>query len=302
VAHSPEANSTRPDPRSITIADSMMLVIGVAVALALPWYSGWSQTPQAALDPPWRVILSFIEELIGKSSLALVPLMLYRRARARGLCRPGELLLVVCAARVIADQVGRLSMLEMSPSGIDADEFYWSSLKLAEASCALALATLIIFRKRLPDIAVSYLLVVAVAGSYPWLVHPLWRGHNLLLFKQSIHACSASDYSVFIAAYALESVVPALIGVAAIADAVRSRFRIGAMASTGSVLAALNLVVALAIDLQSSFTTAPPSWNHDLLYVLLAAPASAALLGWALYYLIRPRWRRWLARNSAPEL
>ena len=82
-------------PRTMTIADSMVLVIGVAVVLALPWYNGWVEKPQPVMEPRWRIILWFVEEAVGKVSLALIPLMMYRRARFGGLCRPGELLLVV---------------------------------------------------------------------------------------------------------------------------------------------------------------------------------------------------------------
>ena len=35
-----------PSRNPITIADSMVLVVGVAVALSLRWFSGWVQTPQ----------------------------------------------------------------------------------------------------------------------------------------------------------------------------------------------------------------------------------------------------------------
>ena len=149
-----------------------------------------------------------------------------------------------------------------------------------------------IFRKKLPDIVVSSLLVVATAGAYPWLVYPLWRGHNLLIVRQGIQDSSAADYSVFIGAFALESLVPAVIGVAAISDAVRSRFRVGAMAGFG-LAGAMNLVATLAVDLPSNFTSAWPSWNDHLFYVLLAAPVASGLLGWSLFYLIRPRWNRW---------
>src|SRR5579883_815622 len=82
----------------MTIADSLVLVFGIALALSLPWYNGWVQLPQPVMEPWWRIISLFVEEPVGKASLALIPLMLYRRARLGGLCRPGELLLAVCAS------------------------------------------------------------------------------------------------------------------------------------------------------------------------------------------------------------
>jgi hypothetical protein len=167
VSHSRGAIPARPGPRSMTIADSMVLVIGVAVALALPWYNGWVQTPQPVMWPRWMIILYFFEEAVGKASLALIPLMLYRRARFGGISRPGELLLVACASRVIADEVARVSDLELSVDGILAGESYWASLRVAAVAFILAVTALILFRRRLSDFVITSLLVIAVAGSYP---------------------------------------------------------------------------------------------------------------------------------------
>ena len=298
MAHSPGETPARPEPRSITIADAMVLVIGVAVALALPWFNGWVQMPQPVMEPRWRIISWFVEELVGKVSLALIPLMLYRRARFGGVCRAGELLLVVCASRVIAGEVCRVSQLEISPDGILADEFYWASLKLAGAACVSAAAALIIFGQKLSDFVVSSLLVVAVAGSHPWPTFPLWRLNNLAIGDGGIEVSLAAEYAFFIGFFALESLVPAVIGAAAVYDAIKHRFHTRLMAGIGLALAAVNLVITLAVDLPSNFTAAWPRWNDHLLYVLLAGPAAAAILGCSVFYLIRPRLARWIARRQ----
>ncbi len=284
-----------PEPRTITIADSMVLVIGVAVALALPWFNGWVEEPQPVMEPRWRIILWFVEEAVGKLSLALIPLMMYRRARFGGLCRPGELLLVVCASRVIAGEVYRVSHLEIRPDGIWADDLYWATLKLAGVACLAALGALIVFGRELSDIAVCSLLVIAVAGSHPWPTIPLWRLHNAAIGDGGIPVSQAADYAFFIGFFALESLVPAAIGAAAVWDAITRRARAGVMAGIGLGLAAVNLVITLAVDLPSNFTAAWPRWNDHILYVLLAGPAAAAILGCSVYYLIRPRLARWFA-------
>ena len=72
------------------------------------------------------------------------------------------------------------------------------------------------------------------------------------------------------------------------------------MAGIGLALAAVNLVVTLAVDLPSNFTASWPRWNDHLLYVLLAGPAAAALLGCSVVYLIRPRSARWFAPRQVP--
>ena len=247
--------------------------------------------------PRWIIILHFFEEAVGKASLALIPVMLYRRARFGGICRPGELLLVVCASRVIADLVNRLSDLELSVDGILANEFYWASLNLAGVACVSAVAALIVFGQKLSDFVVSSLLVIAVAGLYPWLTFPLWRLNNLAIGDDGIPVSQAVEYVYFVGFFALESLVPATIGAAAIWDAITRRARAGLMAGIGLALAAVNLVITLAVDLPSNFTSAWPRWNDHLLYVLLAAPAAAAILGCSVFYLIRPR----LAVLDRPE-
>ncbi len=250
--------------------------------------------------PRWIIILQFFEEAVGKASLALIPLMLYRRARFGGICRPGELLLVVCASRVIADLVSRVSDLELSVDGILADEVYWATLKLAGVACVSAAAALIIFGQKLSDFVVSSLLVIAVAGSYPWATYPLWRLNNLAIGDGGIPVPQAADYAFFVGFFALESLVPAAIGAAAVYDAIKHRFHTGLMAGIGLGLAAVNLVITLAVDLPSNFTAAWPRWNDHLLYVLLAGPAAAALLGCSVLYLIRPRLARWFAVRQQP--
>jgi hypothetical protein len=283
---------TRSRRRSMTIADSIVLVFGVALALSLPCYNHWVQKPEPFIWPRWRIISLFLEEKVGKASLALIPLMLYRHARLDGSCRPGELLLAVCAACVVADEVDRASGVGTTASGIEASEFYWSTLRLAGGACAAAIVSLIFFREKHSDGARSSLMVIAVAGSYPWPSWPLNSLQIHLTQRLSIQDDSAGDYLLFIGFFALGNLVPAVIGVAALSDAIGARFRIGVMAGIGSAMASVNLVVCLALYLPGYYTNAFPPWNSHLFYVLIAAPASAGLLGGLLLRLTRPCWRR----------
>src|ERR1700730_7432226 len=102
------SSTAKGTPTKLTTSDLMVLVLGVALALSLRWYNRWQERPQPVMMPRWRVICLFFEEAVGKASLALIPLALWRRARLGGVCRPAELLLAVCAAWMILDQVDRL--------------------------------------------------------------------------------------------------------------------------------------------------------------------------------------------------
>ena len=54
MARSRGETPARPETRSITIADSMVLVIGVGVALALPWCNGWVENTPSPHRPYCR--------------------------------------------------------------------------------------------------------------------------------------------------------------------------------------------------------------------------------------------------------
>ena len=277
----------------MTLADAIVLVLGCALALALPWYNPWVQSPQPVMEPRWRITSLFFEEAIGKVGLALIPLMLYRRARLGGLCRPGELLLVVCASCALAEQAGRASGLGMLPNGvIEAGGVYWASLTAAGAACVAAIGGLILLREKLSGGILSSLLVVAVAGSYPWPSLPLESLQYRLIERFGMQDDSAADYALFVGFFALRGLVPAVIGAAALSEAMRDRTGIGAMAGIGMAMAAVSLVVGLALYLPGYYTSAFPPWDDHLLYVLLAAPASSGLLGFVLWRVMRPRWRR----------
>ena len=168
---------------------------------------------------------------------------------------------------------------DTTASGIEASEFYWSTLRLAGGACVAAIVSLIFFREKLSDGARSSLMVIAVAGSYPWANWPLNSLQIHLTQRLSIQDDSAGDYLLFIGFFALGNLVPAVIGAAAISDAIGARFRIGVMAGIGSAMASVNLVVCLALYLPGYYTNAFPPWNSHLFYVLIAAPAALAFSG-----------------------
>jgi hypothetical protein len=85
-------------PWTFTLSDLVVLVLGTGIALAiLPWKFDSMWTP-VWWAPVWWNVLACAERALRITSLALVPLAVWQRARLGGVCRPAELLLVVCAA------------------------------------------------------------------------------------------------------------------------------------------------------------------------------------------------------------
>lgn len=280
-----------------------MLVLGVAVALSFRWFNLWEQLPnQPFREPRWKVVSLFLEEAIGKTSFALIPLMLYRRARLGGICRPGELFLVVCAACVLCDMVERIYLVGRTSDDaiVEAEGGYWVVLVVVGTAVVVAIFSSIFLGGRLSDRSRSLLLVMVVAGSYPW-PKAILNGIKLrLLYGLGVGDDSIWDYSSFVAFFAVGNVIPAIIGVAALSDTIGGRLRGEAMSVIGLVLGVVDLVVCLSLYLPGYYTSAFPPWDDRLFYVLLAAPAAAGLLGTCIFLALADRWRDWF-RFSKPH-
>jgi hypothetical protein len=84
----------RTEPSANTIADLVALVAGVALAAALEWYSGWGsrQGLGGTPAPHWYVLLYYLNEGVQKGLVAMIPVVVSRRARYGGPVRPAEFL------------------------------------------------------------------------------------------------------------------------------------------------------------------------------------------------------------------
>jgi len=105
-----EEVSNRTEPVWFTTADLIALVIGCSLALATPWHN--SPTAQISfsggLMPPSFAYLVALDELIRKACLALVPVLVARRARFVGRRRSLEFLVAFCAVTQVVMAVERL--------------------------------------------------------------------------------------------------------------------------------------------------------------------------------------------------
>ena len=166
----------RVEPTSNTVADLVALVVGVALAASLEWYSGWySRQAWLGFSPPgWFVVLIYFNEATRKGLLAMVPVILSRRIRYGGPIRPAEF-------PALSDGFYRLLVsferwpalgLIIPPTpgvgttfpSVDIDRYrLWMLICLV--FCGLALGLAATLRRRLAPWALGVLLASALATS-----------------------------------------------------------------------------------------------------------------------------------------
>jgi hypothetical protein len=104
-----QAAMERREPISITLADLLALVVGAALAVSLPqlhWPSDRITISNVSM-PSWVAWLFVIAEAAMKVGLALVPVILARRARYGGLPKPADWLTILVALILLHEVVQR---------------------------------------------------------------------------------------------------------------------------------------------------------------------------------------------------
>jgi hypothetical protein len=180
------------EPRGLTLADLVALVVGSALAVAAPWPFEMP-APGTGNFGPWLGTLSFFQSAslaLERACLALLPVVLARRIRYGGFARPAEFLVAACGMPSF-DQVAeylRFTVLETlhsatgrkSPLAVLAHDWerlsrvgrweLWHAstnwdrtveLLVLACGCAAALA---IGRRRLPGWAKTALVLLAWLG------------------------------------------------------------------------------------------------------------------------------------------
>ena len=253
MAFSQNSASGPAGPKPAAVSDLLVLVFGVALALSLRWHVHPSD--RLPWEPSWRVVGSWVEEAIEKTSLALIPLALWRRARLGGVCRPAELLLAVCAFPYLVEDLdwalwhaeGRA---EISFAG-DLGGPFWRTRGIA---LSIALATvfgLFLGRRNLSDPAKSALRMLAVASTFPWLLYPLRNIEYILVEANRLG--DAGETAVAVATGTLKFLLPATLGAAAVGDVIWRRSQVGAIGWAGLTLASGELIVSLPVNLWGTF-------------------------------------------------
>jgi hypothetical protein len=194
------ANATRPmnnapgrplrDPnehRAVTLGDLAAVVAGVAVVLVLPSRQSYWPLPTDFLGPwprwlPWFFCL---RQILGAACIALVPVILRRRASYGGLARPAEFLAICAAMPFLADSIetGLIRLSYRLDSGISLpgygvvgmatsflDEWGKSSHWVWEHDVLIAgvmsLVVFILGRRKLPGWLLTALLSCAWLAAY----------------------------------------------------------------------------------------------------------------------------------------
>ncbi|WP_422928267.1 hypothetical protein [Singulisphaera sp. PoT] len=299
----PDSRGRQSKGSSATLSDLFVLVLGVALALSLRWDSTWRFTPHPSMPrtPVWKWDGQFVEEAIEKACLALIPLMLWRRVRLGGVCRPAELLLVACGTPLVVEDIDWAlwhseSRMDIDTAG-DLGALFWRCHVVAWIACLAATSTLILLRRRLGDRACSALLTFALATSFAWLLMPMENLANWVATRYELG--SAGETAVSVAARTVAFLVPGVLGAAAVRDAFQRPESMTVLGWAGLLLAGCDLFVALPVNLWGRYMPAiPPLRDVQLHAMYFGGPLAASILGGLLAPFIGTRWDRWFGTTS----
>jgi len=302
----PPPDRDRPEPNGLTVVDLTALVAGVALAAALPWGFGVS-IPTAAGWNWWgsRGGLQFAGLALERACLALVPVVLARRARYGGVARPAEFLAAACGLTGVPRAVSRLVFaVQYNPlwgaGPHDALRRFeaWERWQdetgrvltpgLFAAAC-VAVTAWALGRRRWPGWVQTALLLTAWLG----LCGGAWAlGSKALALLGDPSGASAARRLLEAAAFSAACLVPFKLFFDVPAGAAWHRLRSRlAPRPTWLERLALGLVVALFVAnqlLHSSETYPPALWARK--WSVLATTAVAVPLGLTLSRRLLPAW------------
>lgn len=308
------ARRPRRDWAAWSLADLIILVAGCAVTMSLPWMQNpWVQVKvwvgQPA--PAWYLPLLITNEVLTKSALALLPLALWKRAQLGGVIRPGEFLLAVVTAPLLATLVGRLDWVRNSsyqaelPDNLGsywiAGGPFWYIHLAAVAVFAASMLALIFKHKQMPAWTRSTLLISAYLGAVPWIMEGLGELLEAHVFPALIPLVPITSILTlgFTASIALE-LTPVVIAMAALLDRLRGR--------TASPLEWIGSAIGLAALTLNEFMSA-----HLILFNRTSAieggdvaqhvgmPLLTWVLGLVVAWRLGPPLGRWLGAGEAVD-
>ncbi len=167
------------EPTAVTLADLLALVVGVAVVATIPWYYWLHPFDFKGPWPRWLPYLWATRQLLAMGCLALVPVIIARRAVFGGLVRPAEFLACCGGLPQLVFESSAFWMMSTAHGIViftPRDEMpvsvgqeweqgpYWTWKHQLLIVAVLATVAFLLGRRRLPGWALTVLLMIAWAG------------------------------------------------------------------------------------------------------------------------------------------
>ncbi len=309
-----EGDPVEREPKAITLSDLIALVAGVAIVLRIPWVFWPDPRDRIASSASWVPYVWLGEQILELSCLALLPVILLRRARFGGLIRPAEFLTVCCGLPALTwgAELLLMSTFVRSPDGVDPrgpgliglqrraywqwqNGYHWTWEYGLLIAAFTAITALLLGRRRLPGSLRSALLMTVWLGIYetaPWLlrrsvlfvVTPYFTGGSLSGMNGLIIGLLTRSLPRFI----LFS-IPFLVTLEALQNHKRSR---NWVESTGLIFAVLIFLVAETIFLVRTSSEVSPLrlWLKETFLIHMLAMLASILLGLLIARRIGPAW------------
>jgi hypothetical protein len=189
------------EPTAVTLSDLLALVVGVAVVATVPWYYWLHPFDFKGPWPRWLPYLWATRQLLAMACLALVPVIIARRAIFGGLVRPAEFL--ACCGGLPQLVFGIESLLMMSwlrlRHGIVIftvrDEMpvsvgkewregpYWTWKHQLLILAVLATVAFLLGRRRFPGWLLTILLMIVWAGFQGTVPEQMSWGAGLWIIR-----------------------------------------------------------------------------------------------------------------------
>ena len=294
--------------RVVTLADLAILIAGASIAMAFPeLHHSMEPVPPLTKLPPWLHRVESWEEVLQKVCVALLPLVLWWRARAGGVIGPFELIVAACIAPMVVERLdGWVSLgpeLDFHPSeGLIWERpscTYWCVRAAAWTVLLISIAGAMWARRTRTRRA---LLDAPGRGrpltSFDWISGPMEdQGWRLI---DSLDIGEKSELALWIAGRVVVFLVPAVIGAAAVSQLVRERGFIGGMGWLALALGCAALMLRLPLYcVEMDGAVDLPGWSvAERWSLFLLGPIIAAALGLIIAVIFGAPWHRWATAHT----
>ena len=309
-----EGDPVEREPKAITLSDLIALVAGVAIVLRIPWVFWPDPRDRITSSSSWVPYVWLAGQVLELSCLALLPVIVLRRARFGGLIRPAEFLTACCGLPALTwgAELLLMSTFVRSRNGVDPrgpgligiprraywqwqNGYHWTWEYGLLIAAFTATAALLLGRRRLPGSLRSALLMTVWLGTYetaPWLL----RQSVFFVVTRFVRGGTLSGMNGLILVSLTRNLphfmlfsIPFLVAVEAFRKQKRPR---NWLESTGMSFAVLIFMVAETIFLvRNSSDYSPLSmWLRETVLIHVLAMLASISLGLLIARRIGPAW------------